>query len=82
MLTGNKSVANLSPAMSETKTKPTVVKSRDTIQEEVYLRLIEATANSGAFALGELKNGSQAEAIAKHLRGVSEIICSVWEDKK
>lgn len=68
--------------MSET-TKPKTLKStKETIQEEVFLRLIEATANSGAFALGELKNGAQAESIAKHLRGVSEIICSVWEDKK
>jgi hypothetical protein len=66
--------------MSETKPKPAVVKN--TIQQEIYLRLVEATANSGAFSLGELKSGSQAESIAKHLRGVSEIVASVWEEKK
>lgn len=81
MLTGNKSVASLSPAMSKETTKPTVVKSAS-IQEEVYLRLIEAVANQGAFNLGDLRDAKQCQDIAKHLRGVSEIITSVWEEKK
>jgi hypothetical protein len=53
-------------------------------QDEIFLRLVEATANSGAFALGELKNGKEAQAIAKHLRGVAEIIAATYaegEDK-
>lgn len=81
MLTGNKSVASLSPAMSKEPTKPTVVKSAS-IQEEVYLRLVEAVANQGLFNRGELRDANQALEIAKHLRGVSEIITSVWEEKK
>ncbi len=52
------------------------------IQEEVYLRLIEAVAVQGQFNRGELRDANQALEIAKHLRGVSEIIASVWEEKK
>lgn len=81
MLTGNKSVASILPAMSKETTKPTVVKTAS-IQEEVYLRLVEAVANQGLFNRGELRDGNQAQEIAKHLRGVSEIITSVWEEKK
>lgn len=58
------------------KTKPTV---KQDIQEEIFLRLVEATANSGVFALGELKNGDEAAKIARHLRGVAEIVSSVYE---
>jgi len=65
--------------MSKEPTKP-VVKSAS-IQEEVYLRLIEAVANQGVFNRGELKDANQAQDIAKHLRGVSEIIAAVWEIK-
>lgn len=80
MLTGNKSVAIMPPAMSK-ETKPTIVKSAS-IQEEVYLRLIEAVAVQGVFNRGELRDANQAQEIAKHLRGVSEIITAVWEEKK
>ena len=66
-------------AMSKEPTKPAVKSA--SIQEEVYLRLIEAVANQGAFNLGELRDAKQCQDIAKHLRGVSEIIASVWENK-
>lgn len=66
--------------MSKEPTKP-VVKSAS-IQEEVYLRLVEAVAVQGVFNRGELKDGNQVADIAKHLRGVSEIVASVWEEKK
>lgn len=65
--------------MSKEPTKP-VVKSAS-IQEEVYLRLVEAVANQGVFNRGELKDANQCQDIAKHLRGVSEIIAAVWEIK-
>ena len=66
-------------AMSKEPTKPAVKSA--SIQEEVYLRLIEAAANQGAFNLGELKSGDEAQKIGKHLRGVSEILSLVWEEK-
>ena len=66
--------------MSEPKPKPAV--KTNNIQEEVYLRLIEAVANQGVFNLGELRDANQCQEIAKHLRGVSEIIAAVWEEKK
>jgi hypothetical protein len=65
--------------MSEPKPKPAV--NTNNIQDDIFLRLVEATANAGTFALGELKSGDEVQKIAKHLRGVSEIIASVWEDK-
>jgi hypothetical protein len=65
--------------MSKEPTKPAVKSA--SIQEEVYLRLIEAAAVQGAFNRGELKDANQCQDIAKHLRGVSEIITSVWETK-
>lgn len=49
-------------------------------QDDIFLRLVEATANSGAFALGELKSGDEAQKIAKHLRGVAEIIAATYAD--
>jgi hypothetical protein len=49
-------------------------------QDEIFLRLVEATANSGVFALGELKNGAEAQKIAKHLRGVAEIIAATYAE--
>jgi len=48
------------------------------VQDEIFYKLIEATANTGVFGLGELKNGSEAQKIAKHLRGVSEIIAATY----
>lgn len=65
--------------MSEIKPKP-VVKSK--VQEEAYLRLIEAAANNGMFNRENLRDGNDVKAIAEHLRGVSEIIAFVWEEKK
>ncbi len=70
----------IASAMSKEPTKPAVKSA--SIQEEVYLRLIEAVAVQGQFNRGELKDANQALEIAKHLRGVSEIIASVWEEKK
>jgi hypothetical protein len=66
--------------MSKEPTKPAVKSA--SIQEEVYLRLIEAVAAQGQFNLGILHDANQALEIAKHLRGVSEIITAVWEEKK
>jgi hypothetical protein len=66
--------------MSKEPTKPAVKSA--SIQEEVFLRLIEAVANQGLFNRGELKDANQALEICKHLRGVSEIIATVWEEKK
>lgn len=69
----------IASAMSKEPTKPAVKSA--SIQEEVYLRLVEAVANQGVFNRGELKDANQAQDIAKHLRGVSEIIAAVWEIK-
>ncbi len=64
--------------MSEPK-KPAV--KTNNIQDDIFLRLVEATANSGTFALGELKSGDEVQKIAKHLRGVAEIIAATYESK-
>ena len=48
------------------------------VQDEIFYKLIEATASTGVFGLGELKNGAEAQKIAKHLRGVSEIIAAIY----
>jgi hypothetical protein len=48
------------------------------IQDEIFFRLVEATAQTGTFNLGELKNAQQCQSIAKHLKGVSEIIAAVY----
>ncbi len=50
------------------------------IQDEIFYRLVEATAQSGVFNLGELKNGAEAQKIAKHLRGVAEIIAATYTE--
>ena len=65
--------------MSEPKPKPAV--KTNNIQDDIFLRLVEATANSGTFALGELKSGDEVQKIAKHLRGVAEIIAATYENK-
>ena len=65
--------------MSETKQKP-VVKSK--LQEEAYLRLIEAAAYNEMFNRENLRDGQDVKAIAEHLRGVSEILAFVFEEKK
>ena len=44
--------------------------------------MVEAVAVQGVFNRGELRDANQAQEIAKHLRGVSEIITAVWEEKK
>jgi hypothetical protein len=64
--------------MSEPK-KPAV--KTNNIQDDIFLRLVEATANAGTFALGELKSGDEVQKIAKHLRGVAEIIAATYEAK-
>lgn len=64
--------------MSEQR-KP-VIKSAS-IQDDIFLRLVEATANAGTFALGELKSGDEVQKISKHLRGVAEIIAATYEAK-
>jgi hypothetical protein len=51
------------------------------VQDEVFYKLVEATAQSGVFALGELKSGKEAQSIAKHLKGVSEIIAAVYTEE-
>jgi hypothetical protein len=48
------------------------------IQDEIFFRLVEATAQTGTFNLGELKNAQQCQSIAKHLKGVSEIIAATY----
>lgn len=65
--------------MSEPKPKPAV--KTNNIQDDIFLRLVEATANAGVFALGELKSGDDVKKIAKHLRGVAEIIAATYEEK-
>lgn len=64
--------------MSEPK-KPAV--KTNNIQDDIFLRLVEATANAGTFALGELKSGDEVQKITKHLRGVAEIIAATYEAK-
>ena len=78
-MTDNRSVAKVASAMSETKPKPTYKSSK--IQDEVFLRLIEAQASTGSFALGELKSGNEAKSHAKHLKGVAEIIAAVYTEE-
>jgi hypothetical protein len=54
------------------------------LQEETYLRLIEAAANQGKFNREELKNGKEILALSKHYKGVAEIITATYlegEDK-
>ena len=63
--------------MSESKPTYKVNKMRD----EVFLRLIQATANTGAFNLGTLQNGNEAKSHAKHLKGVAEIIAAVYTEE-
>ena len=65
--------------MSEPKPKPAA--KTNNIQDEIFLRLVEATANAGTFALGELKSGDEVQKVAKHLRGVAEIISATYEAK-
>jgi len=48
------------------------------IQDEIFFRLVEATAQTGTFNLGELKSAQQCQSIAKHLKGVSEIIAATY----
>ena len=48
------------------------------VQDEIFYKLVEATAHSGVFALGALKSGKEAQSIAKHLRGVAEIIAATY----
>jgi len=63
--------------MSETK--PTYKSNK--MRDEVFLRLIEAQASTGSFALGELKSGNEAKSHAKHLKGVAEIIAAVYTEE-
>lgn len=65
--------------MSETKPK-LIEKSK--LQEEAYLRLIGAAAEKGMFDRENLRDGKDVKAIAEHLRGVSEILAFVFEEKK
>ena len=65
--------------MSEsTSKKPTV---RNKVQDEIFLRLIQATAAEGVFNLGVMKSAKEAQQIAKHLRGVSEIIAATYNEE-
>lgn len=57
-------------------------KTKSKVQEEAYLRLIEAAANNGFFNRENLRDGKDVKAIAEHLRGVSEIVAFVWEETK
>jgi hypothetical protein len=52
------------------------------VQDEVFYRLILANAQDGTFNLGELKSGKEALSIAKHLRGVSEIIATAYTEEE
>ena len=51
------------------------------VQDEVFFRLVESQAATGVFNLGELKSGKEAQSIAKHLKGVSEIIAVVYSEE-
>jgi hypothetical protein len=51
------------------------------VQDEVFFRLIEATASEGVFNLGQLKSAKEAQSIAKHLKGVSEIVAAVYNEE-
>jgi hypothetical protein len=52
---------------------------RNKMQDEIFLRLIEATAREGIFNLGQLKSAKEAQSHAKHLRGVAEIIAASYQ---
>jgi hypothetical protein len=55
------------------------------LQEESYLRLIEAAANQGKFNPEELKSAKDVLALAKHYKGIAEIVTATYlegdEDK-
>ncbi len=50
------------------------------VQDEIFYKLVEATAQSGVFNLGQLKSAKEAQSIAKHLKGVSEIIAATYTE--
>jgi hypothetical protein len=50
-------------------------------QDEVFLKLINGAANSGVFNRGELKSREETIAIARHLKGVSDIIAAVYTEE-
>lgn len=52
---------------------------RNKMQDEIFLRLVEATAAEGIFALGQLKSAKEAQSHAKHLRGVAEILAATYQ---
>ena len=48
------------------------------IMEETFLRLIEAAANQGKFNSENLKEGRDVQTLAKHYKGVAEIIAHTF----
>ena len=50
-------------------------------QDEIFYRLVSAAAAEGTFNLGQLKSGKEAQSIAKHLKGVSEIIAATYTEE-
>jgi len=50
------------------------------LREEVFLTLIEAAANQGQFNRESLTGGKDVQALAKHYKGVSEIVITTYAE--
>ena len=50
------------------------------LREEVFLTLIEAAAKQGQFNRDVLKGGTDVQALAKHYKGVSEIVIATYAE--
>jgi len=50
------------------------------LREEVFLTLIEAAAKQGQFNRDNLADGKYVQALAKHYKGVSEIVIATYAE--
>lgn len=48
------------------------------LMEECFLRLIEAAAVQGQFNPANLSNGKSVQSLAKHYKGVAEIVIATF----
>ena len=50
------------------------------LREEVFLKLIDAAANQGQFNRDSLTSGKDVQQLAKHYKGVSEIVIATYAE--
>jgi len=50
------------------------------LREEVFLKLIDSAAAQGQFNREALTGGKDVQALAKHYKGVSEIIIATYAE--